>query len=102
VCSADYADFVLVKFTDGNPNLYHERIKPDKQKIGELIKNAQTCFQNLLTIPKLLAKWYSRKAVMPDHTASASVVNSESAIVKETLVEKWLVAIIPIACKHDS
>ena len=24
VCSADYGDFVLVTFSDGNPNLYHE------------------------------------------------------------------------------
>jgi len=38
VCSANHADFVLVTFTDENPNLYHERIKPDEQKIGESIK----------------------------------------------------------------
>jgi len=53
--SANYADFVLATFTDGNPNLYHERIKPDEQKTGEFIKkNAQTFFKICL-LPKLLA-----------------------------------------------
>ncbi|XP_065916067.1 uncharacterized protein [Dysidea avara] len=76
VCSADYADFVLAIFSDGNPNLYHERIYPDEQKIGECINHAEAFFKICL-LPELLAKWYSRKVVMPDQTVSASVVNSK-------------------------
>jgi len=92
VCSANYADFVLATFTD---NLYHERIKPDEQKIGECIKNAQTFFKICL-LTELLATWYSRKAVMLD-LLQLLTVDTHTAIVKKTSVEKWLVAIIPIA-----
>ena len=74
VCSADYADFVLATFSNGIPNLYYERIYPNEQKIKECMDKAKKFFEICL-LPELLAKWYSRKAVMPDQTASASVVN---------------------------
>ena len=75
VCSANYADFVIATVSDASPNLSCERIFLNESFI-EHVKAAEKFFKICL-LPELLAMWYSRKAVMPDQTAAASVVSVE-------------------------
>ena len=75
VCSASYADFVVVTFSDASPSLSCERIFPTVNFM-EHLETAKKIFKICL-LPELLAKWYSRKAVMPDQIAAASVVSAE-------------------------
>ena len=41
----------------------------------ECVTKAENFFK--VHLPELLAKWYSRKMVMPDHISAASVVTEE-------------------------
>ena len=73
VCSADYADFVVATFRDGNVNFSIQRIFRDEVLIKEIV-NKSSYFFELCILPELLAKWYSREEVMPAQTAAASNV----------------------------
>ena len=76
VCASEYADFVIATFHNESPNLSCERILPDEPFMLDCITKAEKFFKVCL-LPELVAKWYSRKVVMPDQTVVASVVTDE-------------------------
>ena len=74
VCSADYADFVVATFRDGDVNFSIQRIFWDEILIKEIV-NKSSCFFELFILPELLVKWYSREEVMAVQTAVASTIS---------------------------
>ena len=68
---AKYADFVVATFAGKVANIVMERISPDENFIEECITKSMYFFK-MCILPELLAKWYTRKEVMPTETAAAS------------------------------